>query len=88
MKVGDFGLAEDVYTTGYFRQGKDAAVKLPFKWMAPESLRDGLFSEKSDVVSLATFHMLRIMISILTAVVIWHYLLGGVQWWEDPLLRC
>ena len=63
MKVGDFGLAEDVYTTGYFRQGKDDAVKLPFKWMAPESLRDGLFNEKSDVVSLATFHMLKIMIS-------------------------
>ena len=56
MKVGDFGLAEDVYTRGYFRQGKDDAVKLPFKWMAPESLRDGLFSEKSDVVSLATLH--------------------------------
>ena len=51
MRVGDFGLAEDVYTRGYFRQGKDDAVKLPFKWMAPESLRDGLFSEKSDVVS-------------------------------------
>ena len=50
MRVGDFGLAEDVYTQGYFRQGKNDAVKLPFKWMAPESLRDGLFSEKSDVV--------------------------------------
>ena len=58
VKVGDFGLAEDVYTRGYFRQGKDDAVKLPFKWMAPESLRDGLFSEKSDVVSLATFHII------------------------------
>ena len=51
VKVGDFGLAEDIYTTGYFRQSKDDAVKLPFKWMAPESLRDRLFSEKSDVVS-------------------------------------
>ena len=50
MRVGDLGLAEDVYSQGYFRQGKDDAVKLPFKWMAPESLRDGLFSEKSDVV--------------------------------------
>ena len=62
VKVGDFGLAEDVYTTGYFRQGKDDAVKLPFKWMAPESLRDGLFSEKSDVVS-ATFHTLKVIIN-------------------------
>ena len=52
MKVGDFGLAEDVYTTGYFRQSKDSSIKLPFKWMAPESLRDGLFSEKSGVVSI------------------------------------
>ena len=50
MKVGDFGLAEDVYTSGYFRQDKDSSIKLPFKWMAPESLRDGVFSEKSDVV--------------------------------------
>ena len=50
VRVGDLGLAEDVYTQGYFRQGKDDAVKLPFKWMAPESLRDGLFGEKSDVV--------------------------------------
>ena len=50
VKVGDFGLAEDIYTSGYFRQDKSDAVKLPFKWMAPESLRDGLFSEKSDVV--------------------------------------
>ena len=51
VRVGDFGLAEDIYTSGYFRQDKSDAVKLPFKWMAPESLRDGLFSEKSDVVS-------------------------------------
>ena len=58
MKVGDFGLAEDVYTTGYFRQSKDSSTKLPFKWMAPESLRDGLFSEKSDVVSIVV-HTLR-----------------------------
>lgn len=52
VRVGDFGLAEDVYTRGYFRQDKNDVVKLPFKWMAPESLRDGLFSEKSDVVCL------------------------------------
>ena len=58
VRVGDFGLAEDVYTRGYFRQGKDDAVKLPFKWMSPESLRDGLFSEKSDVVSLGVYHLI------------------------------
>ena len=50
IKVADFGLSEDVYTTGYFRQGRDDNVKLPFKWMAPESMTDGVFNEKTDVV--------------------------------------
>ena len=50
VKVSDFGLSEDVYTTGYFRQDKNNAVKLPFKWMAPESLMDGVFNEKTDIV--------------------------------------
>ena len=50
VKVADFGLSENVYNTGYFRQNKDDAVRLPFKWMAPESLEDGFFSDKTDVV--------------------------------------
>ena len=50
IKVADFGLAEDVYTRGYFRQDKQSGPRLPIKWLAPESLRDGVFSEKSDVV--------------------------------------
>lgn len=56
IKVADFGLSEDVYSQNYFRQVKGGSnspcVKLPVKWMAVESLHDGLFSEKSDVVSL------------------------------------
>ena len=50
IKVADFGLSEDVYLTGYFKQNKDDPVKLPCKWMAPESLGDGLFNQKTDVV--------------------------------------
>ena len=51
IKVADFGLSENTYSKNYFRQGQDTAVKLPIKWMAPESLNDGVFSEKTDVVS-------------------------------------
>ena len=51
IKIADFGLSEDVYARNYFRQGNaNSSVKLPVKWMALESLQDGHFSEKSDVV--------------------------------------
>ena len=52
IKVADFGLTEEVYTTNYFRQEEGDSVKLPVKWMAMESLLDGIFSEKTDVVSI------------------------------------
>ena len=52
IKVADFGLSEDIYTSTYYRQEKsDTAVKLPVRWMPPESIADGIFTEKSDVVS-------------------------------------
>ena len=49
IKVADFGLTEDVYQCNYFRQVSHS-TKLPVKWMAPESIHDRLFSQKSDVV--------------------------------------
>ncbi len=51
IKVADFGLSENVYSRNYFREGDKEGVKLPVKWMAIESLHDGIFTEKTDVVS-------------------------------------
>ncbi|XP_064389992.1 hepatocyte growth factor receptor-like isoform X4 [Halichondria panicea] len=51
VRVGDFGLAEDVHRTGYFRQNERADIKLPYKWMALESLNNAIFTEKTDVWS-------------------------------------
>ena len=60
IKVVDFGLTEDIYARNYFRQTAEREedgeppVKLPVKWMALESLNDGIFSEKTDVVGSTT----------------------------------
>ena len=49
IKVSDFGLAEDIYSQSYFRQSQ-SGIKLPLKWMALESITQGKFNEKTDVV--------------------------------------
>ena len=48
IKIADFGLAKDVYSTEYYRVDKHTT--LPVKWMSIESLLDGYFDEKTDVV--------------------------------------
>jgi len=49
IKVGDFGLARDVYSADYYRVQR--RCKLPVKWMPPETLHDGISNEKTDVVN-------------------------------------
>ncbi|XP_025770943.1 insulin receptor-related protein [Puma concolor] len=49
VKIGDFGMTRDVYETDYYRKGGKGL--LPVRWMAPESLKDGIFTTHSDVWS-------------------------------------
>ncbi|XP_012280342.1 insulin-like receptor [Orussus abietinus] len=49
VKIGDFGMTRDIYETDYYRKGTKGL--LPVRWMAPESLKDGLFTSYSDVWS-------------------------------------
>ena len=49
VKVADFGLSRDVYTTDYYTMSH--SFPLPVKWLAPEALFDRVFSESTDVVS-------------------------------------
>ncbi|XP_047205497.1 receptor-type tyrosine-protein kinase FLT3 [Girardinichthys multiradiatus] len=47
VKIGDFGLARDIENdSNYVVRGN---VRLPVKWMAPESIFQGMYTMKSDV---------------------------------------
>ncbi|KAI1891234.1 hypothetical protein AGOR_G00141680 [Albula goreensis] len=49
VKIGDFGLARDIENdSNYVVRGN---VRLPVKWMAPESLFQGVYTMQSDVWS-------------------------------------
>ena len=51
IKVADFGLSVSMdVSKEYFRQNEEDTIKLPIKWLAIESINDGKFSEKTDVV--------------------------------------
>ncbi|CAL1296241.1 unnamed protein product [Larinioides sclopetarius] len=47
VKIGDFGLARDIYKNDYYR--KEGEGLLPVRWMAPESLVYGVFTIQSDI---------------------------------------
>ena len=53
VKVADFGLAEDMYGTNYYRHSSsDGGERVPIRWMAPESLDTNIYNEATDVVSI------------------------------------
>ncbi len=49
VKIADFGLSRDIYKSAYYRV-ETKHRPLPVKWMAIESLTEGIFSSKTDVV--------------------------------------
>ena len=95
IKVADFGLCEDVYNSGYFSQSREEAVsreeRVPIRWMAPESIENGRYSEKTDVVS-STFCNEKCVLCVCVCVCvcvcivgIWSDMLGNIHLWEGPL---
>ena len=51
MKVSDFGMAVERGSEGYYRVASGKMEKVPVKWMAPESIEDHIYTNKTDVVS-------------------------------------
>jgi serine/threonine protein kinase len=47
VKISDLGLARDICYTNLYQI--ESNNKLPLRWMAPESIFNGLFTTKSDV---------------------------------------
>uniref|UniRef100_A0A8C4PXA3 Tyrosine-protein kinase receptor n=1 Tax=Eptatretus burgeri TaxID=7764 RepID=A0A8C4PXA3_EPTBU len=65
VKIGDFGMSRDVYSTDYYRVG--GHTMLPIRWMPPESIMYRKFTAESDVWSLG--------------VVLWEIFTFGKQPW-------
>ena len=49
VKLADFGMTRPMFENDYYRFSRKGM--LPVRWMAPESLADGLFTPMSDVWS-------------------------------------
>ena len=49
VKIADFGMSRDVYEKDYYTMD-NMNKPLPMKWMAVESLKEGRYTSKSDVV--------------------------------------
>lgn len=47
VKIGDFGLARDIYSNDYYR--KDGLGLMPVRWTSPECVEDGVFTAQSDI---------------------------------------
>ena len=92
IKVADFGLTEDVYSTTYYRQEKSkegSGERVPIRWMPPESIENSIYNEKTDVVSAGITCINQCIhlhcYNTLPSVGIWSDMLGDIHLWESPL---
>ncbi|XP_019910976.2 NT-3 growth factor receptor isoform X2 [Esox lucius] len=53
VKIGDFGMSRDIYSTDYYRDEEKVGghTMLPIRWMPPESIMYRKFTTESDVWS-------------------------------------
>ncbi|XP_041035652.1 high affinity nerve growth factor receptor-like, partial [Carcharodon carcharias] len=65
VKIGDFGMSRDIYSTDYYRVG--GRTMLPIRWMPPESIVYRKFTTESDIWSFG--------------VVLWEIFTYGKQPW-------
>ncbi|XP_069460667.1 high affinity nerve growth factor receptor isoform X2 [Ambystoma mexicanum] len=65
VKIGDFGMSRDIYSTDYYRVG--GRTMLPIRWMPPESILYRKFTTDSDIWSFG--------------VVLWEIFTYGKQPW-------
>ena len=91
IKVADFGLSRDIYSRNYYHGGR--GEKVPARWMPVEALVDGLWTEKSDVVTCNFSCHFMILLPLLllfylsSPVGIWSNLLGDLHIWLHSLPR-
>ncbi|XP_042352322.1 NT-3 growth factor receptor [Plectropomus leopardus] len=76
VKIGDFGMSRDIYSTDYYRVG--GHTMLPIRWMPPESIMYRKFTTESDVWSFG--------------VILWEIFTNGKQPWfqlaNNEVIEC
>uniref|UniRef100_A0A673L3L0 Tyrosine-protein kinase receptor n=1 Tax=Sinocyclocheilus rhinocerous TaxID=307959 RepID=A0A673L3L0_9TELE len=58
VKIGDFGMSRDIYSTDYYRVG--GHTMLPIRWMPPESI---MYRKFTSVYSTRGVHLIKIFIA-------------------------
>ena len=47
-------MTEDMYGSNYYRKSETTNERVPIRWIAPESIEEDVYNEKTDVVRMCT----------------------------------